>query len=173
MDRSRNASQGQPPLGLALFCEEQWPRLVATLGFLVRDVATAEDLAQETLARLCQHWSRVAAMDYPGVWIHRVAVNLARTHNRRQLRRSHAVALVEREPTPSDPTTEMVLRAAVRDLPERERVAVTLRYFADLSVRDTAAVMRASESTVKVLTHRAVTRLRTTTLFEIEEVADA
>jgi DNA-directed RNA polymerase specialized sigma24 family protein len=45
----------------------------------------------------------------------------------------------------------MMLRAAVRELPERERVAVTLRYFADFSVRDTAAVMRASESTVKVL----------------------
>jgi RNA polymerase sigma factor (sigma-70 family) len=113
-------------------------------------------------------------MDCPGVWLHRVAVNLARSHNRREVGRSRAMAaLTESQSTPPDPTIEMALRDAVRSLPERERVAVILRFFADLSVRDTAAVMSASESTVKFLTHSAVKRLRATSLFNIEEVADA
>jgi RNA polymerase sigma factor (sigma-70 family) len=174
MVRTRDTFQAQPPLELAVFCERQWPRLVATLAFLVRDARTAEDLAQETLTRACQHWKTVATMEYPGVWIHRVAVNLARTHNRREAtRRQVTTALPERETVPPDRTTEMVVRDAVRDLPERERVAVILRFFADLSVRDTAAAMRISEGTVKFLTHSAIKRLRTTTAFNIEEVADA
>jgi RNA polymerase sigma factor (sigma-70 family) len=175
MVRTGDTDGAQPPLELALFCEAQWSRLVATLAFLVRDVVTAEDLAQEALTRACRHWSKLAAMDYPGVWLHRVAVNLARSHNRREVGRSRAMAALTESPsTPPDPTTtEMALRDAVRSLPERERVAVILRFFADLSVRDTAAVMRASESTVKFLTRSAVTRLRATSLFNIEEVADA
>ena len=174
MVRTRNNFQAQPPLELAVFCERQWPRLVATLAFLVRDARTAEDLAQETLTRACQHWSTVGTMEYPGVWIHRVAVNLARTHNRREATRRRVIAaLPAREAVPHDGTTEMVVRDAVRDLPERERVAVVLRYFADLSVRDTAAAMRVNEGTVKFLTHSAIRRLRATTSFNIEEVVDA
>jgi RNA polymerase sigma factor (sigma-70 family) len=174
MLRTRDTFLAQPPLDLAVFCEGQWPRLVATLAFLVRDARAAEDLAQETLTRACQHWNTVATMEYPGVWIHRVAVNLARTHNRREAtRRRVTTALAEREAVPRDRTTEMVVRDAVRDLPERERVAIVLRFFADLSVRDTAAAMRVSEGTVKFLTHSAISRLRTTTAFNIEEVTDA
>ena len=173
MVRTRDSVEAQPPLELALFCERQWPRLVATLAFLVHDPRTAEDLAQETLARACQHWTTVARMEYPGVWIHRVAVNLARTHNRRAATRRQATALAEREPAAQDRTTEMVVRDAVRELPERERVAVILRFFSDLSVRETAAAMRVSEGTVKFLTHTAIKHLRMTTPLNIEEVADA
>jgi RNA polymerase sigma factor (sigma-70 family) len=169
-----SAAERRPPLELALFCEQQWPRLVGTLGFLVRDLRTAEDLAQETLARACQHWHKVSAMDFPGVWLHRVAVNLAHSHNRRRATRTRlAATLVERDAMLGDPATEIALRDAVRALPERERVAVTLRYFADLSVRDTAAVMRVNESTVKYLAQRAIEHLRTTALIDFEEVADA
>jgi RNA polymerase sigma-70 factor (ECF subfamily) len=145
-----------------------------TVAFLVAMSAPAKDLAQEALTRACRHWGTLAAMDYPGVWLHRVAVNLARSHNRREEgRRRAVVALTEAQSTLVDPTMEMALRDAVRNLPERERVAVILRFFADLSVRDTAAVMDTSESTVKFLTHSAVKRLRATSLFNIEEVADA
>ncbi len=169
-----SAAEGRPPLELTLFCEQQWPRLVGTLSFLVRDLRTAEDLAQETLARACQHWHKVSMMDFPGVWMHRVAVNLARSHNRRQSTRNRvAPTLVERDAVARDPETTIALRDAVSALPERERVAVTLRYFADLSVRDTAAVMRINESTVKYLAQRAIERLRASALVDFEEVADA
>jgi RNA polymerase sigma factor (sigma-70 family) len=173
MVRMRDNVEAQPPLELAVFCKRQWPRLVATLTFLVRDTRTAEDLAQEAMTRVCQHWKTVARMEYPGVWVHRVAVNLAHTHNRREATRRKATTAFPEQDTAQDRTTEMVVRDAVRDLPERERVAIILRFFADLSVRDTAAAMRVSEANVKFLTHIAIKRLRETTPINIEEVADA
>ena len=69
-----SADDRRPPLELARFCEQQWPRLVGTLGFLVRDIRTAEDLAQEALARVCQHWHKVSVMDFPS---HRLSLDRA------------------------------------------------------------------------------------------------
>jgi DNA-directed RNA polymerase specialized sigma24 family protein len=54
----------------------------------------------------------------------------------------------------------LVVRQCVAELPERQRVAIVLRYVADLSVRDTARVMRCPEGTVKTLTFEAIRMLR-------------
>jgi RNA polymerase sigma-70 factor, ECF subfamily len=50
----------------------------------------------------------------------------------------------------------------VAALPRRQRTALVLRYYADLSVRDVAAAMECPEGTVKTLTHKAVVSLRQT-----------
>lgn len=52
------------------------------------------------------------------------------------------------------------MRDAVAALPTRQRTAVLLRYYADLSVRDTTAVMGCAEGTVKALTFKAIAALR-------------
>jgi RNA polymerase sigma factor (sigma-70 family) len=52
------------------------------------------------------------------------------------------------------------LRGALADLPRRQREVMVLRFFADLSVAETAEALRMSEGTVKAHTSRAVTRLR-------------
>ena len=54
----------------------------------------------------------------------------------------------------------IAVREAIVGLPARQRAAVVLRYHADLSVDDTAAVMRCAPGTVKALTHQALERLR-------------
>ncbi len=53
------------------------------------------------------------------------------------------------------------MRAAVATLAPRQREALALRYFADLSVEDTAAAMRCAPGTVKALTSQAIAALRT------------
>ena len=71
-------------------------------------------------------------------------------------------------------------RRVVREFPKddgRERFpqrqALILRYFADLSVRDTAAAMRCPENTVKTHTRRALEALRLSGLLDDEiELAD-
>jgi RNA polymerase sigma factor (sigma-70 family) len=52
------------------------------------------------------------------------------------------------------------VRAAVATLPSRQRAAVVLRYFNDLSVADTAEILGCAEGTVKALTSQAVANLR-------------
>lgn len=136
------------------------------------DAHLAEELAQETVARICRDWPRVKAMDAPGAWAHRVAMNLARSHFRRRklVRRSQARLRPDLEP--SDTTGAVVVSVALRDavasLPERQRMAIVLRYFADLSVRDAGQVMGCPQGTIKTLTRQGITRLRSMGLIEDE-----
>src|SRR5258708_1420235 len=87
----------------------------------------------------CQYPDRILAMAAPGPWIHRVAVNLANSHFRRMSagRRAHQRLRLERPPdrTP-DPTDGVAVRQALQALPLRQRSAIVLRYYADLSIRD-------------------------------------
>ena len=62
---------------LVEFCRAEWPRLVGSLSLDVGSRELAEDLAQETLVRVCAHWRRVRRADSPSGWAHRVAFNLA------------------------------------------------------------------------------------------------
>ena len=148
------------------FCRREWPRLVGSLSLFTGDGELAQELAQETLARACRDWRKVSNLDAPGVWAHRVALNLARSHfRRRAVARRHeerlAAALSTDEP---DTATVIVVRNAVARLPLRQRTALVLRYFADLSVAQTADIMRCPPGTVKTLTYEAIRALRETSL---------
>lgn len=112
-------------------------------------------------------------MDSPQAWVTRVALNLATTHHRRTaVRRRHTADV--------DPDADLgrlasaaeddgwVVRAAVASLPERQRTAVILRYFLDLTVEQSADVMEVSPSAVKKLTARGVDRLRVLLAIDLE-----
>jgi RNA polymerase sigma-70 factor (sigma-E family) len=144
------------------FCRREWPRLVGALSLFTGDADLAEELAQETLARVCRDWRKVATLDAPGAWAHRVAINLARSHFRhRSVVRRHASALVPTNTTDdADTASALAVRQAVARLPVRPRTALVLRYFADLSVAETAEAMRCPEGTVKTLTRQAIRALR-------------
>src|SRR5687767_8387960 len=64
-------------LELVEFCRAEHGRLVGTLSIYCGDAYLAEELAQETLARVCKHWDKVRELESPGGWAHRVAMNLA------------------------------------------------------------------------------------------------
>lgn len=148
---------------LAAFCAVEHPRLVRLLALYVGSVPVAEELAQDSVARLCEHWPRVAAMANRRAWLTRVALNLANSWFRRRAAERRAQA--RHGPVPDrvdEPGTAAALavRAAVAALPPRQRTALVLRYYADLPVAEVAALMRCSEGTVKALTHQAIARLR-------------
>ncbi|MEX2268525.1 MAG: SigE family RNA polymerase sigma factor [Acidimicrobiia bacterium] len=154
---------GQAPEELTAFCRAEWPRLVGALCLMSGDLELAKELAQETVVRICRNWRRVRRMEAPGAWAHRVAMNLARSHFRhlKVTERVHAhLALSGEAIDASDLDGAIAVRAAVAELPERQRMAIVLRYFVDLSVRDTAEVMRCPEGTVKTLTFEAIRNLR-------------
>jgi RNA polymerase sigma factor (sigma-70 family) len=155
---------------VAAFCRREWPRLVGSLSLFTGDADLAEELAQETLARVCRDWRKVSNLAAPGAWAHRVALNLARSHYRhRAVARKHAGRLATaNEAVDADTATVLAVRDAVSQLPIRQRTALVLRYYSDFSVSETAEAMRCPEGTVKTLTRQAILALRTKGL-----VADA
>lgn len=147
---------------LAELCQLEWPRLVGSLSLYTGDPELAEDLAQETLVRVCQHWSEVRQATSRSAWTHRVAFNLAKSQFRKRAVRRRYQHLEHPEPIVHDADTPMHLavRDAVAALPDPQRRALVLRYFTDLSVLETAAVMACPTNTVKTHTRRAIEALR-------------
>jgi RNA polymerase sigma-70 factor, ECF subfamily len=149
-------------LGLASVCEREHPVLVGALGLYLGDRTEAEDIAQEALVRLVQRWP-LDGVENPGAWVMRVAFNLATSSFRRRSSQRRAVDRLAQHRHPNEPldTAEVIaVRTAILDLPERQRHAVVLRYFADLSVRETADQLGCPEGTVKTLVHQAIKALR-------------
>lgn len=149
------------------FCRDLHPRLVGALALHCGDRDVAAELAQETLARVWERWSTVERHEAPEAWAFRVAFNLAASRYRRRAaeRRAHGrVGAAEaHEPDAAD---AVAVRAAVAALPPRQRAALVLRYFADLSVERTADVLGCRPGTVKSLTSQAIVSLRDH--FEVE-----
>jgi RNA polymerase sigma-70 factor (sigma-E family) len=148
---------------LDAFCATVRPRLVGTLALYCGDAAVGEELAQETLARVWARWPRVRHLQSPAGWAHRVGINLARSHLRRRLvaRRARARLGVDIEALHEhDREAALDVRRAVAGLPPRQRAALVLRYYTDLSVDETADVLGCAPGTVKSLTHKALATLR-------------
>jgi hypothetical protein len=70
------------------FYEAAFPRLVGQIGLVTGDLAEAEDLVQEALARASARWSRLRAYEVPEAWVRRVAHNLAASHAKKSAARS-------------------------------------------------------------------------------------
>jgi RNA polymerase sigma-70 factor (ECF subfamily) len=166
-----------PPLELVALCRREHPRLVGLLGLLVGDRQLGEDLAQETLIRACRDWEKVRGLDRPGAWLHRVGVNLAMsTHRRRRVEQRSLRRLHGREhgvAYDADTATASMVRRATQQLPIDLRAVVVLRFYADLSVADTAEVLGVPEGTVKSRTRQALGQLRDSGLIDTNEVTDA
>jgi RNA polymerase sigma factor (sigma-70 family) len=163
-------------LELASFCRQEYPRLVGTLSLYCGDRFVAEELAQETIARVCRDWHRVRRMDAPGAWVHRVGINLANSHLRRRTAERNAgqrlAAQGHEQLDEPDTSTALALRQAIARLPRRQRTALVYRYFLDLSVREAAELMECPDGTVKTLTAKAISNLRKEDLIEAEGVPD-
>lgn len=143
------------------FCRALHSRLVGALALHCGDAGVGEELAQEALARVWERWSTVREMASPDAWAFRVGFNLSSSRFRRAAaeRRARARLPATRREAP-DPADAIAVRAAVALLPPRQRAAIVLRYFADLSIEDTAAALGCRPGTVKSLSSHAMARLR-------------
>jgi RNA polymerase sigma-70 factor (ECF subfamily) len=158
---SGSTEQGSATLDFASFYDAYHAQVEGSLVLYTADRELAADLAQETMARAYRDWKKVAQMDAPAAWLHRVAFNLANSAFRRRLieRRSkaHRSGDVHHD---ADVGAAVSLREAVAALPARQKKALVLRYFADLSVADTAEAMGCAEGTVRALTSQGLAALR-------------
>lgn len=141
------------------YAREQ-PRVFAATLVMCGDRDAARDVTAEAFARAFERWERVATMDRPGAWVHRVAVNIWKRQARRQgLERLLLRSSASRSDVVAAPDLDLELWAAVRDLPDRMRLAVGLRYIADLSEGEVAEAMGIASGTVAATLHAARRKL--------------
>lgn len=164
--------EGPAAENLADFCRRMHPRLVGALGLHCGDRGLAEELAQEALARACRDWAKVSRADSPDAWLFRTALNLTTSWFRR--RRVATRPMPAAPPaTEVDGAAAIVVRAAVRALPQRQRTAIVLRYYLDLPVAQAADVMGCADGTVRALTSQGRESLRRALGPEFSEEDDA
>lgn len=147
---------------LSAMCASEYPRLVGALGLYCGDHEVAEDLAQEALIRLCRDWRRVRKLHAPERWLHRVALNLAHSHYRRKAIERRSLELLSRRPRHDpQPHTDVESFELLKKLPHRQKAALLLHYYLDMTVPEVAQVMQIPDGTVKTLIHRATRALST------------
>lgn len=145
------------------------PRLLALAGRILGDADEAKDVAQESFLRIWRQaasWrSGEARFD---TWLHRVALNLCHDRLRRRKERplddEQALELADNAPSPEEQleTADRSARmaAALAALPERQREAIVLQYYQELSNIDAAALMNISVEALESLLSRARRQLR-------------
>ena len=153
------------------FVADSADRLLRAASLITWDAAEAEDLVQECLFRVARRWPRVRKMDHPAAYARTVLVHLAldegkrRALRRAELQEAAAGRIDEHEDDAAARVLGRVeasadLLQALGELPPRQRVALVLRYFEDLSEAEAAEAMGCSVGTVKSTTSRALERLR-------------
>jgi RNA polymerase sigma-70 factor (sigma-E family) len=140
--------------------------LVRLASFLVRDTPTAEEVVQDAFIAMADGWQRLRDAEKALAYLRQAVVNRSRS----VLRHRTVVDKNLQKAPPDMPSAEhgalvLLERSAVvsalRHLPERQREAIVLRYYADLSEAEIAATMRISRGAVKSHTARGMAALRT------------
>jgi RNA polymerase sigma-70 factor (sigma-E family) len=142
-----------------------YPALVRLAAMLVRDTPTAEEVVQEAFIAMHDGWDRLRDTEKALAYMRQAVVNRSRSVLRHRL----VVEKNLQKPPPDMPSAEHValtllersaVVAALRDLPERQREAIVLRYYADLSEAEIAVAMKISRGAVKSHTSRGMAALR-------------
>jgi RNA polymerase sigma-70 factor (sigma-E family) len=139
--------------------------LVRLATLLVRDTPTAEEVVQDAFVAMHGGWQRLRHAENLLAYLRQTVVNKSRS----VLRHRTVVDKNMQKAPPDMPSAEhgaLVLLersavvAALRGLPERQREAIVLRYYADMSEAEIAEAMHISRGAVKSHTARGMTALR-------------
>jgi RNA polymerase sigma-70 factor (ECF subfamily) len=157
---------GRGVAGFEAWYLREHPKVVAALTWVSGDPHLAAEATDEAFARAYADWRKVGQMASPGGWVYRVALNVVR-------RRMRRAALERRTLEPPADVAEVVDReiwAVVQQLPERQRVAVVLRYLLDLPEQEVATAMGISRGTVASALSSA--RRRLAAWLTVEDASD-
>ena len=145
--------------GFEEFVAARRQALLRTAYLLTGSHDDAEDLVQVALVKTVPHWSRIA--DHPEPYVRTVLARESVSRwRRRRWREVSTATLPERHAPETDPTDREALRVALTTLAPRQRAVIVLRYFEDLTERQTAEALGIGVGTVKSQTRDALARLR-------------
>lgn len=140
-----------------------WRQLVRLSVLLVRDQGIAEEVVQDAFVAVHAHWSRLRDPERGLAYLRQAVVNRSRSALRhRTVVSRHAATLRPVEAV--DPTPDADRRAAVlgalRELTDRQREVLALRYYLDLSEAEIADTLGISRGAVKSHASRGAAALR-------------
>ncbi|MGW1427502.1 SigE family RNA polymerase sigma factor [Streptomyces sp. NPDC002431] len=145
------------------FMTGRWPSLVRTAYLLTGSHHDAEDLAQSALARAYAKWDKVRHSDDRAAYVRKIMIHVhADGFRRRTVREWFTSRLPETAVADQTVLVEHrdVLIDALARLPLRQRSAVVLRYFEDMSPAQIATALGVRESTVRSQITRGLAGLR-------------
>ena len=142
-----------------------WRQLVRLSALLVHDQAAAEDLVQDAFVAMHGRWSRLRDPDKALAYLRQAVVNRSRSALRhrgvveRHTRSTRAADLVVEGPSAGGARSDAV-RDALRQLSERQREVLVLRYYLDWSEAQIADALGVSRGAVKAHASRGSAALR-------------
>lgn len=143
------------------YVRERQTALRRTAYLLCGDWYQADDLVQTALTKLFLHWRRASKADNLDAYAHTVLVRVFIDERRRGWWRVRLGGrLPDRQDSSDDPEIRLALQQALTQLAPRQRAAVVLRFYQDLSVEQVAEVLGCRPGTVKSQTSRALTTLQ-------------
>jgi DNA-directed RNA polymerase specialized sigma24 family protein len=146
------------PASFEAFYLASYESLVRLAFVLTSSREIAEDLVQDSFVRLHRHYDNVEA---PDRYIRRTVVNASRSHFRRAGRERDKRPLLYVVPGGGGaPGASGELNDVLLTLPYRQRAAVVLRYYSDLSENEIAEILGCRPGTVGSLIHRGLERMR-------------
>jgi RNA polymerase sigma-70 factor (sigma-E family) len=142
------------------FFRAQVAQTVRLARLITGSQTVGEEIAQEAFSAVYVRWSQ---LDEPAGYLRTAVVNRSRSHLRRlDVARRGTVRLGLPDAGHEDRYADAdgSLRAALEGLNERQRTAVVLRYWADMSEREIAKALDCRPGTVKSMLSRAMNELR-------------
>jgi RNA polymerase sigma factor (sigma-70 family) len=138
-------------VGFEALYRDEYPGLVAVATAMTGDLRDGEDLVQDTMVKTFLGWRKVARLERPGAWCHRVLLNACRSWWRRRGVEHRYLERHRRAETWVDPPSVEVLAFwdVVRTLPVRPRRAVALYFAGERTTAEIAAILGCPEGTVR------------------------
>ncbi len=150
--------------GLAELYQRHGPDALRLAYLLTGDRSLAEDLTQEAFARMVGRLAHLRDRASFGPYLRRTVVNLSRMHFRRiRVERAYLRSqehTLSPAPTEPDPDLREDLWRAVLGLPERQRAAIVLHVYEQVSEQEAADILRCRAGTYRSLVSRGMRTLR-------------
>jgi RNA polymerase sigma-70 factor (sigma-E family) len=143
------------------FARAHWQGLVRTSVLLGCTQNDAEDLAQACLVKVLVAWPKVQRAEDPVGYVYKTLINTWRTAARKDERSRMTASRLTHEPAREAANLDVTIsvRGAIGRLNATSREVVVLRYYLDLSERETAHLLGVPIGTVKSRLARAISRL--------------
>ena len=144
----------------ASYAQARQQHLFRTAYLLCGDRDRAQDLVQSALVSLLRSWKRVSKAENPEAYARKVLIRTFFSEQRKLRREAQLHRLPDAPPDRENTALRVLVLDALRTLPPKPRAMIVLRYWEDLSVAQTAALIGCSEGNVKSQCSRSLEKLR-------------